>query len=165
MCIYLIAGILIYSHRFHAILLRQSSGRERKILEKSKNRKIQSKNLYVEIVYNTFFCVRIFMCVCVDYIYVSLYVVTQGSLSDICDTKMYGRALHFSLDCSTLPLIIIIIIMSCRYNGYPWPSLDTSPYHSSPLAGLQGYILYLHIAAVCKFELVVLLLLGHMWGP
>ena len=37
-------------------------------------------------------------------------------------------------------------------------------YHSSPLAGLQGYILCPHIAAVCKFALIVLLLLGHMWG-
>ena len=61
-------------------------------------------------------------------------------------------------------IIIIIIIMSCRQHGYPWPSLAISPYHSSPPAGLQGYILCLHIAAVCKFELVVLLLLGHMWG-
>ena len=57
-----------------------------------------------------------------------------------------------------------IIIMSCRQHGYPWPSLATSPYHSSLLAGLQGYILYPHIAAVCMFELVVLLLLGHMRG-
>ena len=30
--------------------------------------------------------------------------------------------------------------------------------------GLQGYIPYPHIAAVCMFELVVLLLPGHMWG-
>ena len=60
--------------------------------------------------------------------------------------------------------IIIIIIISCRQHGYPWPSLDTSPCYSSPLAGLQGYILCPHIAAVCTFELVVLLLLGHMWG-
>ena len=29
-------------------------------------------------------------------------------------------------------------------------SLATSPYRSSPLAGLQGYILYRHIAAVCS---------------
>ena len=60
--------------------------------------------------------------------------------------------------------IIIIIIMSCHEHGYPWPSLATSPYHSSPLAGLQGYFPYPHIAAVCMFELVVLLLLGHMRG-
>ena len=60
--------------------------------------------------------------------------------------------------------LIIIIIVSCRWHGYPWPSLATFPYRLSPLAGLQGYIPYPHIAAVCMFELVVLLLLGHMWG-
>ena len=54
--------------------------------------------------------------------------------------------------------------MSCRQHGYPWPSLTTSPYRSSPLAGLQGYIPYPHISAECMFELVVLLLPGHMWG-
>ena len=53
----------------------------------------------------------------------------------------------------------IVIIMSCR-----WPSLTTSPYRSSPPAGLQGYILNPDIAAVCMFELVVLLLPDHMWG-
>ena len=59
---------------------------------------------------------------------------------------------------------IIIIIMSCRRHGYPWPSLATSPYRSSPLVGLQGHIPYPHIAAECMFELVVLVLPGHMWG-
>ena len=54
--------------------------------------------------------------------------------------------------------------MPCCYHGYPWPSLATSRSRSSPLAGLQGDISYPHIAAVCVFELVVLLLLGHMWG-
>ena len=63
-----------------------------------------------------------------------------------------------------LKIIIIIIIMSCPQHGYPWLSLATSPYQSSLLAGLQGYIPYPHIAAVCMFELVVLLLLGHMRG-
>ena len=60
--------------------------------------------------------------------------------------------------------IYIIIIMSCRQHRYPWPSLATFPYRSSPPAGLLSYILCPHIAAVCKFGLVVLLLLGHMWG-
>ena len=55
-------------------------------------------------------------------------------------------------------------MMSCRQHGYPWPSLATSPYYSSPLAGFQGYIPNPYIAAVCMFELVVLLLLGHMQG-
>ena len=46
----------------------------------------------------------------------------------------------------------------------PDPLSPLFPYRSSPLAGLLGYIPYLHIAAVCKFLLVVLLQLGHMWG-
>ena len=63
---------------------------------------------------------------------------------------------------SSIIIIIIIIIMPCHWHGYTWPSLATSPYYSSPLAGLQCYIPYPHIAAVSMFELVVLLLLGHM---
>ena len=59
---------------------------------------------------------------------------------------------------------LYIIIMSCHGHGYPLPSLATSPYRSSPLVGLQGHIPYPHIAAECMFELVVLLLPGHMWG-
>ena len=61
-------------------------------------------------------------------------------------------------------LTIITIIMSCRRYGYPWPSHATSPYRSSPLAGFQVHISYPHIATVRMFELVILLLLGHMWG-
>ena len=34
-------------------------------------------------------------------------------------------------------IFLLIIIMSCHQHGYPWPSLSTSPYHSSLLAGLQ----------------------------
>ena len=54
--------------------------------------------------------------------------------------------------------------MSCRRYGYPSPFGYTSPYRSSPLVGFQGHIAYPHIAAECMFELVVLLLTGHMWG-
>ena len=54
--------------------------------------------------------------------------------------------------------------MSRRQRGYPWPSLAISPYHSSPPAGLQGYILCPHIVAVCMLVLVVPLLHIHMWG-
>ena len=57
-----------------------------------------------------------------------------------------------------------IIIMLCRKHAYPWPSVATSPYRSSPLVGLQGHIPYPHIAAESMFKLVVLLLPGHMWG-
>ena len=58
----------------------------------------------------------------------------------------------------------VLSLLRRPHIGYPWPSLATSPYHSSLLAGLLGYIPYPHIAAVCMFELVVLLLLGHMRG-
>ena len=53
-------------------------------------------------------------------------------------------------------IILIIIMMSCSQNGYPWPSVATSPYRSLPLAGLQGYNPYPHIAAVCMFEPLLL---------
>ena len=62
-------------------------------------------------------------------------------------------------------IIIIIIIMSWRLYGYPWPSLATSPYHSSPPAGLHGYIPYPHMAAGCMFELVVLFCSAIFGGP
>ena len=46
----------------------------------------------------------------------------------------------------------------------PDPLSPFVPIVKSPPAGLQGYIPYPHIAAVCMYELVVLLLHGHMWG-
>ena len=64
----------------------------------------------------------------------------------------------------TLDFIIIIIILSCHQHRYPWLSLATPPYRSSLLTGPQGYILYPHRATVCRFELVALLLLGHVKG-
>ena len=42
--------------------------------------------------------------------------------------------------------------------------LTTAPYHSSLPAGPKGYIPYLHRAAVRRFMLVALLLLGHVKG-
>ena len=48
-----------------------------------------------------------------------------------------------------------------------WISLTLSrhpPYHPLLLAVPQGYIPYLHRAAVCRFELVTLPLLGHVKG-
>ena len=59
--------------------------------------------------------------------------------------------------------IIIIIMWRCQH-GYPRPSLVTPPYRPSLLAGPQGYIPYLLIAAVCRFVLVALPLLGHVKG-
>ena len=60
--------------------------------------------------------------------------------------------------------LYLIIIMSCRQHGYPWPSFTAPPYCSSLLAGSQGYIPHPHRAAVCWFELVTLLLFGHVGG-
>ena len=52
--------------------------------------------------------------------------------------------------------------MSCSQHGYPWASFATPPYRSLLPAGPQGYIPYLRRAAVCRFELVAPILLGHM---
>ena len=61
-------------------------------------------------------------------------------------------------------IIIIIIIMSCCQPGYPWSSLATSPYHSSPPAGLLGYILCPHIDIYYRYILDIydLVWLGFM---
>ena len=61
-------------------------------------------------------------------------------------------------------IIIIIIIISRHHHGYPWPSFDTPPYRLLLPTDLQGYNPYRHRAAVCRFELVFLLLLGHEKG-
>ena len=118
------------------------------------------------------FCIEHSFCSCVTTIFLAAFIYFLWSLQsiyDICYHIWYLECSRFYwpkliLHVLKLIYIIIIIIMSCRQHGYPWPSLATSPYHSSPLAGLQGYIPYAHIAAVCMFELAVLFLLGHMWG-
>ena len=61
-------------------------------------------------------------------------------------------------------LIIIIIIMSWYQDGYPRPSLATPPNRSLLPVGSQGYTPYPHRAAVRRYELVALLLLGHVKG-
>ena len=48
-------------------------------------------------------------------------------------------------------IIIIIIITSPHQHGYSWSSLATLLYSPLLPAGLQGYILYQHRAAVCRF--------------
>ena len=78
--------------------------------------------------------------------------------------KLYNEKAIKTKKLFLINLFIIIIIMSRRLRGYPWPSLAISPYHSSPPAGLQGYIPCPHIAAVCKFVLIVPLLHIHVWG-
>ena len=54
-----------------------------------------------------------------------------------------------------------LIILSYHQHGYPWPFLATSPCRSSLPVGPQGYTPYPHRAAVCRFELFTLPLLGH----
>ena len=94
----------------------------------------------------------------------TLYTKPTNALNYLHYRSSHTKLLKNSLPTSSAIRLRIIIIKSCRQHGYPWPSLATSPYHSSLLAGLQAYIPYPHITAVCMFELVVLLLLGHMRG-
>ena len=61
-------------------------------------------------------------------------------------------------------IYINIIVMSRHPHGYPWPSLATPPYRPLLPAGLWGYIPYQDRAVVCKFGLVLLLLLVHVKG-
>ena len=98
------------------------------------------------------------------------YLLTTAQNNDIrknyIKAKIDNTQLHYKYTlCNDKHEIVnyIIIIMSCHPHGYPTPSLATSPYRSSPLAGLLDNIPYPHRAAVCMFELVVQLLIGHMW--
>ena len=72
--------------------------------------------------------------------------------------------LEFMQKSKCITFFHIIIILSCYQHGYPWPSLATRPYCSSLPAGPQGYTLYSHRAAVCRFKLVTLLLLSYVKG-
>ena len=67
----------------------------------------------------------------------------------------------WSIKLSTYFYHIHILILSFHQHGYPWSSLANPPNRSSLLAGPQGYTPYPHGAAVCRFELIALLLLGH----
>ena len=60
--------------------------------------------------------------------------------------------------------IYIYIIMSRYQHRYSWPSRATPAYRPLLPAGLQDYIPYRHRAAVCRFNQVVLPLLGHVKG-
>ena len=98
-----------------------------------------SNSLFMESLYIYIYmcvCVCVYACVCVIWYYILYYIIYYNMISS----------------------------SSCRAAGtdIPWPSLTTPPYRSSLLAGLQGYIPYPHRAAVCMFDLVFLLLLGHM---
>ena len=92
-------------------------------------------------------CVKLFVCLFMFY--------------DVIPLGLFN--FKFSLH-SHINVYIIIFILSYHQQGYLWPSLATPPNRSSLPAGPQGCIPYPHRAAVCKFELVALLLLGHVKG-
>ena len=96
--------------------------------------------------------------------FVKIMKVTKQNWTVRCWATMLFTGFASIALSTALKSMLFIIIMSRRQRGYPWPSLAIPPYHSSPPAGLQGYILCPHIVAVCKFVLVVLLLHIHMWG-
>ena len=100
--VYLITWKLICDYWFHVVFIRQASGRERKLLEKSKKSKRYSlNNVYVRITYKSLYvimctlylrivecgricncyCVCVFVCVCED-----TYAACQiwGCLMNIC---------------------------------------------------------------------------------
>ena len=95
-------------------------------------------HIYICFKNSRLFYTHIYVCVCVSlslslYIYIYIYI--------------YHHHHHHHV----VPLARISLTLSRHF-----------PYHSSPLAGLQGYIPYPHIAAECMFVLVVLFLPGHM---
>ena len=72
---------------------------------------------------------------------------------------------YSSIWCGEVFLLFFdVIIILGHHRGYPWPSLAAPLYRSSLPAGPQGYIPYPHWAAVWRFVLVALLLLGHVRG-
>ena len=92
-----------------------------------------------------------YICVCV---YVCIYIYLY--------TYMYVYIFEYIY--RHIYTYINIIIMSRYQHGYFWPSLATPPNRLLLLASLLGYIQYLYIAAVCRFELDVLPLLVPVKG-
>ena len=77
----------------------------------------------------------------------------------------FDKSLMFKIpkEDQTLEQCFMMSSSSCHAASTDIPD-PLSPLLPIILAGLQGYIPYPHIAAECMFKLVVLLLLGHMWG-
>ena len=76
-------------------------------------------------------------------------------LQGFCDSLSLATA--YSLESSSFTLIH-------HYHLMLPARISLTPYRSSLPAGPNGYTPYPHIAAVCRFELVALLLLGHLRG-
>ena len=88
---------------------------------------------------------------CVQYIFLYLWILWTQLLN-------LWKSVILKLE------IYEFIILSCDQHRCPWPSFATPPYGSSLPAGPQGYTPYHHRAAECRFELVVLPILGHVKG-
>ena len=59
-----------------------------------------------------------------------------------------------NVDIDVRDYYIIIIIMACRWHGFPWSSSATRPYCSSLSAGLPCYTLYQYRAVVDRLQQV-----------
>ena len=107
------------------------------------------------------------MCMCrwiaIPHIYthIHIYVVFLSWCKNFGGLARSAFKSYFTFSCAFLRGVIIL---SYHHHGYPDPSLATPPYRSSLPVGSQGYIPYPHRAAVCRFELVALLLLDHVKG-
>ena len=81
-------------------------------------------------------------------IFITSIIANVGKMSKIIEMWLRGVDIKWRID--------IIIIMSCHQHRYPWPFLaprfsSLTLYHPLLPADLQGYILYRHRAAVCRF--------------
>ena len=95
--------------------------------------------------------IHLFSTPCQLYIYIYIYILSQ----------LY---IHIYIHIYIYIDIYIIIIMSLHQHGYPWSSLATPPYCPSFPAGPQGFIPYLHRAAVSRIKLIALPLLSYVKG-
>ena len=120
--------------------------------------------IYIYVCVCVHMCMWLNMCVCI-YMYMCVLYMCESMCVWVCLYIYVCVYIHVCLwACACVFISSFIIIMSRHLRGYPWPSLAISPYHSSPPAGLQDYNPCPHIAAVCKFVLVVPLLHIHEWG-
>ena len=103
-------------------------------------------------------------------------VTKTHALTQIIHTSLYSKThphthkhtkyihTHTHTHTHTHIYIYNLIILSCHQYRYSWPSLATPPNHSSLPVGPQAYTPYPHRTAVCRFELVALLVFGHVNG-
>ena len=101
--------------------------------------------------YKCTFCVFLYIYIYI-YIYISIYDDIYIYLYCVCVCIYIYIHTHIHNI-----YIYIYISSSCRAasTGIPDPLSPLLPFHSSPPAGLQDYILCPHIVAVCRFVLVV----------